>query len=243
MTVLPAMEVETSDTSGTQVGADQVLDLYTTCKNQIEKLWIQQCNGVGQLNQELAHARECNAILLAALNNLSAEHAKLTENSVLAATREEQLVKQLDEVTIEKDIEELILAQYRDQISEYRAIIDSKQDAIAFMETSLEQANAELAESARESAYYRQTIVVGEDSLAQIRRDLDAKTAELTSLRFQNGCLMKERREALRGYLLLKSPRVIVDTELDDPKTRRNGNPKSRRRGRRRCKRTKATTM
>ena len=224
------------------MGPDQVLDLYTTCKNQIEKLWIQQCNGVGQLNQELAHARERNAILLANLDKLSAEHAKLAESSVLAAAREEQLVKQLDEVTIEKDIEELILGQYRDQISEYMAIIDSKQDAIAFMEASLEQANAELAESERESAYYRQTIVVGEDSLAQLRRDLNTKTAELTNLRFQNGCLMEERREALRGYLLLRSSGRIVDTELDDPKTRRNGKPKSRRRGKRRCKRTKATT-
>lgn len=233
------MKVEEAKPSLGWSAKSGAFDIYTTCKNQIDILWAHQCRDVELLTKDLAKALDRNAVLVADLDQMTSEREELFERSALAAAREEELVRKLDDVTIEKDLGDLVLDQYRDQVTEYRSALDSKQEALDLLERGLEQANAELAELARESTYYRQTIAVGEEALAHMRLDLEANAAEVASLKFQNGCLSMARSEALHGYMM-RSPMKSRDVQNDGQTEQRSSRANRRRRAARRSRRTRA---
>lgn len=130
------------------------------------------------------------------------EYDLLADDIISIIDEKHQLFNQYKREKTEKEIGELILEQYREEIKTWAA---NSELAFQGLSDLMDERDVEISNLMRQKMYYEHSIAAGEGIAADLHEQLQRKNKELAAQRVENARLWEERNESIDGYLFNRS--------------------------------------
>ncbi|WXC67571.1 hypothetical protein SNK03_013380 [Fusarium graminearum] len=164
-----------------------------------------------QLRCELKHLHETYHKLARDTNRISMEKAQVFEQleyekfqrqlgDLILSQYQDEIKERKEDVEREmfkKQLSDLLLDQYRDEIEEQVRTLSQKDNYIKTCKASLAEAHSEISTVNSQMLYLKQRVVVGEEHICDLTRKLEGCNEQITRQDTSIAQHEKERREAI----------------------------------------------
>ncbi|OBS20242.1 hypothetical protein FPOA_06629 [Fusarium poae] len=111
----------------------------------------------------------------------------------------EERKEEIEREVFKKELGDLLLSQYRDEIEEQSKALREKEIHIETCKESVTAAYGEISTLGSQVLYWRQRVVISEDQICKLAGELERNNGEITRQNTLIAILEKERSEAMDG--------------------------------------------
>ncbi|KPM41091.1 hypothetical protein AK830_g5498 [Neonectria ditissima] len=208
-------------------------DAYTAGITTAYKLLKRHFNQMLRKNQSLGRSQKSLKQKLeeASLDNtkirLELQRQQTTYNRLVGeigriSTQKSELYGKLENEKFQRDLAELILDSYRDEIEEHKKRLSEKESYIETCEQSVAAACSEISALGAQVSYLKQRVAVGEEDICKLSCKLECIIGERRRQEVINAKLEKERSDAMDGCRYYQSQIGRLKTTYDELEARVN---------------------
>ncbi|KAM5349331.1 hypothetical protein ACJ41O_005836 [Fusarium nematophilum] len=214
--------------NGTQPanGFPSANDAYTTgitnAYKMMKKRFAQLLRSQKFLKQQLEQATQANITIRSELQNQQEIYNRLVEKLGRISSEKSQMHEDFESQKFQKELNELILDQYRDEVLESKSIIGEKDRHIETCTESITAAYGEIAALKAQISYMRQRMCVGEEDIRSLRCQLESSIGESRRQEMIAKGLRKERNDAMDGCMYYQKQIGRLKMTYDDLENRVN---------------------